>query len=39
MNYVSPDLRVVSVENTHVLCASTEGYGVSKTSYNEDDWE
>lgn len=37
--YASPAVKVIVVENNEVLCASTEGYGVSSQSYGEDDWE
>ena len=38
-SYLSPTVKVIIIENTKVLCASTEGYGVSSQSYGEDDWE
>lgn len=38
-DYVSPEVKVIFVGNAEVLCASTEGYGVSGHSYGEDDWE
>lgn len=37
--YASPAVKVIVVENNEVLCASTEGYGISGQSYGEDDWE
>lgn len=37
--YASPKIKEIIIENTEVLCASTEGYGVSSQSYGEDDWE
>lgn len=37
--YVSPKVKVIVVETTEVLCASTEGYGVNGHGYDDDDFE
>lgn len=36
--YESPSVKVITVENSDILCASTEGYGMSGYSLDEDDW-
>lgn len=36
--YVSPSVNVIAVENSDILCASAEGYGMSGYVFDEDDW-
>lgn len=38
-DYVSPNVKVIVVVSTEVLCSSTESYGVCNYNYGEDDWE